>query len=103
MIHAWNTNRLYGKEGQQIAAETTVDKNGKKKIVFSDVSRMVDGEFYIVKEPTETYVLEEMVMHHYDYGDYAHYAQDDDYVKYHEQVQKLNKYAIEHAPKRKGR
>lgn len=43
-IVVWNTGRLYGREGQVIAA-----KEVEGGVVFADVSRMIDG--FVVASP----------------------------------------------------
>lgn len=97
-IYTWNTGRLYGREGQRIAA-TVIEE--KAKIVFADLDRHVDGEIPLSRrgKDWDAYAIEKLVMTAYDFGNYSHYAADGDYPAYRATVSQLHKYAAEHAPK----
>lgn len=87
MKAAWNTGRLYQRNGQQIAAEVSADG---KSILFADASRMVDGRFPIARAPGDAYALMEMTMNAYDYDNYNGAR--------HDEVAHLYRAAREHAP-----
>jgi hypothetical protein len=61
----FNTGRLYQADGQRIVAAqegTTVR--------FHDISRMIEGEFDLIRPARDRYELEQLVMTHYDFGQY---------------------------------
>lgn len=88
MKAAWNTGRLYGREGQRIAAMVSADG---KQILFADDDRMVDGAFPIARVPQDAYAMRALVMAAYDHNNYGYVS--------HEQVRELYRAAREHAPR----
>jgi hypothetical protein len=84
---AWNTGRLYQRDGQKIAARVSDDG---KHIFFADDSRKVDGVFPIARAPKDAYTLRALVTTAYDYDNYNNAR--------HADVRDLYEAAREHAP-----
>jgi len=64
-IEIWNTGRLYQRDGQVIGA-----KQVEGGVVFSDVSRMVDGFVKVDAQIIEEDGLRAVVMRAYDHEGY---------------------------------
>lgn len=91
ILTAFNTGRLYTKAGQRIAAEYDPQK---RRILFSDTDRMVDGVIEQAGIMSNAREVESVTMHRYDYGQYDGASKPEDRTR----IDELHKYARENAP-----
>ena len=69
LVAQWNTGRLYQRDGQKIVAELVIGGAKGTRVLFRDISRMIDAEFTpssALPLPTSPESLQRRVMAVYD-------------------------------------
>jgi hypothetical protein len=69
---AFNTGRLYTKQGQPMTVTLIENPDYTYSAVFVDHGRGIDGVVPMVRRPDYSYDLARLVMHAYDHGQYRH-------------------------------